>query len=103
MVDNDARRKVNVINSREQEDVVRELKKYQKVKTVTRNFSQTYKNSIAEALPNAKQIVDRFHIFKNLTNHIIEYLKRTVKSIIKIVDGLNGEEPVLNKRQQKKK
>ena len=44
------------------------LKKFAKVKTVTRDFSQTYKNAINEALPKVKQIVDRFHIFKNLTD-----------------------------------
>ena len=103
MVDNDARKKINVINSREQKDVVKELQKYNRVKTVTRDFSQTYKNSITEALPDAKQIVDRFHIFKKLTDHIIDYLKRTIKSTIKIVDGLKDEEQVLNERQQKKR
>lgn len=70
---------------------------------MTRDFSQTYKNSITEALPNAKQIVDRFHIFKNLTDHIIDYLKRTIKNTIKIIEGSNDEEQILNERQRKKK
>ena len=55
---------MDVINSREKEKVVEKLRLFTKVKTVTRDFSKTYKNAISEALPKAKQIVDRFHIFK---------------------------------------
>lgn len=48
------------------DDVVEILKKFINAETITRDFSLTYKNSITEALPNAKQIVDRFHIEKIL-------------------------------------
>lgn len=83
------------------------LKKFTKVKTVTRDFSQTYKNAINEAIPKAKQIVDRFHIFKNLTDDINNYIKRTIADTIKVVDhkelGSKEEKRILNKRQQNKK
>ena len=103
-VDNDAKKKIEVINTRDQKGVVITLKKFKNIKTVTRDFSQTYKNSIEEALPNAKQIVDRFHIFKNLTDHITEYLKRTIKNTIKILEETaKVEEPILNERQRRKK
>ena len=65
--------------------MVEVLKKFTNVETVTRDFSQTYKNSINEALPKAKQIVDRFHIFKNFTDDLCAYLKRTVKEKIKLI------------------
>ena len=83
-VDNDAKKKIEVINTRDQKGVVITLKKFKNIKTVTRDFSQTYKNSIEEALPNAKQIVDRFHI---------KVLEETSKV----------EEPILNERQRRKK
>ena len=106
-VDNDKKKKVEIINSREKEDVVEKLKLFTKVKTVTRDFSQTYKNAINEALPKAKQIVDRFHIFKNLTDDLNEYIKRNIKETIKMVDNKNKEaieeEIILNKRQRNKK
>ena len=77
------------------------------MKTVTRDFSQTYKNAINEALPKAKKIVDRFHIFKNLTDDLNEYIKRNIKETIKMVDNKNKEaieeEIILNKRQRNKK
>lgn len=106
-VDNDKKKKVEVINSREKEDVVEKLKLFKKVKTVTRDFSQTYKNAINEALPKAKQIVDRFHIFKNLTDDLNNYIKRTIADTIKIIDNkekeMKDEKRILNKRQQNKK
>ena len=66
-------------------------------------MSLTYKNAITEALPNAKQIVDRFHILKNLTDDLCNYLKRTVSDRIKLYkqDDFNTKE-VLTKRQQDK-
>ena len=106
-VDNDKKKKIEVINSREKDDVVETLKKFKKVKTVTRDFSQTYKNAINEALPKAKQIVDRFHIFKNLTDDLKKKKKRTVSETIKIIDRkgnpVKEEERILNKRQRDKK
>lgn len=54
-------------------------------------------------MPNAKQIVDRFHILKNLTDDLRNYLKRTVSDRIKLYkqDDFNTKE-VLTKRQQDK-
>ena len=66
------------------------LKLFTNVETVTRDFSQTYKNAINEALPQAKQIVDRFHILKNLTDDLCDYLKRTVKDRVKIINENNN-------------
>lgn len=58
-------------------------------------------------MPKAKQIVDRFHIFKNLTDDLNEYLKRTIAETIKLIDkkgiGVKEEEQILNRRQQNKK
>lgn len=106
-VDNDKNKKVEVINSREKDDVVEKLKLFKKVKTVTRDFSQTYKNAISEALPKAKQIVDRFHILKNLTDDLNEYIKRNIKETIKMIDvkgkAVIDEAIILNRRQRNKK
>jgi transposase len=83
------------------------LKLFTKVKTITRDFSQTYKNAINEALPKAIQIVDRFHIFKNLMDDLNDYLKRNIADRTKMIDrkGKEGieEEIILNKRQRSKK
>lgn len=54
------------------------------IETVTRDFSITYKSAIDEALPDAKQIVDRFHILKNYTDYMVDYMKRILPNNIKI-------------------
>lgn len=83
------------------------MKLFTKIKTITRDFSQTYKNAINEALPKAIQIVDRFHILKNLTDDLNDYLKRNIADRTKMIDqeGKIGieEEIILNKRQRSKK
>lgn len=75
-----------MVDSRQQPEVIKALAPFKNVKTVTRDFSKSYRAAIQKALPNAKQIVDRFHILKILTEHIGEYLKRIVDNHIKIVD-----------------
>ena len=106
-MDNDNKKKVEVINSREKDEVVKTLKLFTKIKTITIDFSQTYKNAINEALPKAIQIVDRFHILKNLTDDLNDYLKRNIADRTKMIDqeGKIGieEEIILNKRQRSKK
>lgn len=58
-------------------------------------------------MPKVIQIVDRFHIFKNLTDDLNDYLKRNIADRIQMIDrkGKAGieEEIILNKRQRSKK
>lgn len=81
------------------------LKKFKYVKTVTRDSSKSYKAAIEQALPNVKQIVDRFHILKTLTEDMSNYLKRKIKDKIRIVDTDAvpiQEKEVRNERERKK-
>ena len=106
IVNNDTHQKIDVINSREKDDVVKILKLFKKIKTITRDFSQTYKNAINEALPKAKHIVDRFHILKNFTDDLVEYLKRTISDKVKLIRGnakdAKDAKEVLTTRQKNK-
>ncbi len=81
------------------------LRKFKHVETVTRDFSKSYKAAISEALPNARQIVDRFHILKNLTEDMAGYLKRKIKDNIKVPDLSTvpiTEKEVFNTRERRK-
>lgn len=94
-----------MVPSRQRREVVEALKKSPRVRTVTRDFSKTYKKAIKEALPDAEQIVDRFHILKNLMGHVSDYLKRKVKNRIKVLDPSPVpilEKEILNARERKK-
>jgi transposase len=86
LVDNNSHKRFEVIPSRQKSDVVEALVKFSKVETVTRDFSKAYRAAIKETLPKAKQIIDRFHILKNLTDDVIKYLKKKLKDKIKIFD-----------------
>lgn len=105
IVDNDKRERVEIINSREQREVAEVLKRFKKIKTVTRDFAVTYRKAIEETHPKAKHIVDRFHIFKNLTDDVGEYMKRTIKNRIKFVNMRVVDydtKNAMNKRQRAK-
>ena len=94
-----------MIPSQQQPKVVEILKKFKQAETATRDFSKTYKVSINKALSDGKQIIDRFHILKNLTEDMLEYLKRTVMEKIKITDLSPvpiSEKEVLNSRERRK-
>lgn len=94
-----------MVASRQQPEGIKALKQLKNVRTVTRDFSKSYRAAIQKALPHAKQIVDRFHLLKILTEHIGESLKRIVDNHIKIVDTsvvpLHNKE-YLNERERGK-
>ena len=100
--DNDTKKRINIIDGRTKEIVIEELKKFTNVETVTRDLSITYKEAIAEALPNAIQIADRFHIETNFTDNIIEYMKRTIDEKI-ILNEKDDRNVVLSSYEKKKK
>jgi len=79
MVDIESRRIVDMLDSRDLEDVTNWLKTYPNLQIVSRDGSQTYTSAIKEAHPNAIQVNDRFHLLKNLTDYCKRYITQTVK------------------------
>lgn len=74
MVDIETHRIIDLIDSRDCEDVVEWLKSYPNLQVVSRDGSVTYSNAITLAHPSAIQISDRFYILKNLTSYCKDYL-----------------------------
>ncbi|MEL7567544.1 MAG: ISL3 family transposase [Dehalobacterium sp.] len=60
------------------------LKTNQHVKTITRDRASSYARVITEALPQAMQIADRFHLHQNLLKAIKEALGREIPAKVKI-------------------
>lgn len=85
MIDIDTHAIIDMIASREQKEVVEWLKSYTNLHVVSRDGSITYRNAISEAHPEAIQVSDRFHLYKNLTNYAIEYLKKQLKIVVQVV------------------
>lgn len=99
MIDIDTHRIIDIINSREQEDVVNWLKTFPNISIFSRDGSITYHKSISESHPSAIQVSDRFHLFKNLTSYAIEYLKKQLNANIPI--ELNEETTIQEKPLEK--
>ncbi|WP_061996554.1 transposase [Clostridium sp. ATCC 25772] len=84
MVDIDTHQIIDIIFSRELNDVVEWLKTYPNLKIVSRDGYITYKNAISLAHAKAVQISDRFHLLKNLTTYCKKYLNKILKTKIVI-------------------
>ena len=73
-----------MIESRELEDVKACLSEYPNIKIVSRDGSRIYAAAITEALPKAKQISDRFHLMKNLTDYATLVLQKLFQGRVAI-------------------
>ena len=79
MVDIFTHQILDMIDSRDYETVCEWLKTYPNLRVISRDGSVTYNNAITNAHPRALQISDRFHLLKNLTSYVTEYLKKRLK------------------------
>ncbi|MGY4385477.1 transposase [Pedobacter sp. UYP24] len=86
-------RPIDLLDSRDSNEVIDWFSAHQEVKYVTRDRATSYASAITKSIPAAKQIADRFHLVKNLGDAIheeirIEYghLKEVAKNISADVD-----------------
>ena len=84
LIDIDTRRIVDILESRETEDVAKWLAGYPNIQVVSRDGSQQYAAAIKQAHPNAIQVSDRFHIIKNLTDYAKEHITKIVSANFRI-------------------
>ena len=69
MVDIETHKIIDMIDSRKEEKVTEWLKTYPNLEVISRDGGIMYKSASDKAHPKAKQISDRFHILKNLTEY----------------------------------
>lgn len=74
-------RPVELLKSRTKEDVIEWLKDHDSVTHVTRDRASSYSNAISIAAPKAMQIADKFHLIKNLGDHITDEIRKQYQSI----------------------
>lgn len=84
MIDIDTHRIVDMIKSRDYEDIVTWLKTFPNLKVVSRDGSITYSNAIKDSHPGAIQVSDRFHLLKNITDYCKKFLKNHLKTKVEI-------------------
>lgn len=76
MIDIETRKIVDILESRDYEEVKNWLKTFPNIEIVSRDGSITYNKAVKDAHPKSIQISDRFHILKNLTDYCKKYIKR---------------------------
>ncbi|WP_168944231.1 transposase [Clostridium cochlearium] len=96
MIDIESHKIIDIIFSRENNDVSEWLKSYPNIKVVSRDGSIIYKNAISMAHPSAIQISDRFHILKNLTEYCKQYLTKCFKTKVSINNSVDDKQKSKN-------
>lgn len=96
MVDRVTGKTIDIINSRDKNDIVNWLKMFPEIETVTRDRSDTYAQSISIALPNTVQIADRFHLVVNYSDYIIKTINRLLPEIRQSILKVNSNDNVVN-------
>ncbi|MGF7229823.1 transposase [Arachidicoccus sp.] len=81
IVNMQAGRAIDMIDSRETGAVSKQLIRYQKVNYVTRDRSSSYALGIRTAIAHAEQIADKFHLLKNFNDHIYKEIRRSYRAI----------------------
>jgi len=84
IVDRETGKAIDLIRSREKEDIINWLKSHPHIESVTRERAECYSRSISLALPNAIQIADRFHLAVNYSDYVIRITKKLVPQLKKI-------------------
>ena len=101
MIDIDTHQIIDLLESRQEDDVAKWLETYTNVEIISRDGGITYKSASDKAHPNAKQISDRFHILKNLTDYACNALKRLFsKQIIIDEEKKSKEKSVIRKKYE---
>ena len=80
IVDGETHTPVAILDGRDGRSLKEWLARNRQVKTVTRDRASAYAAAIQEALPDALQVADRFHLRQNL----LEAVKNTVNSIVPV-------------------
>lgn len=78
VVDRETGKTVEVLKSREKEDIAEWLRQYPDIRTVTRDRDDCYIQAVNEVLPHAIQIADRFHLIVNYSDHVRNTVKRLI-------------------------
>lgn len=84
IVDEETHQPVAVLDGRDGKTLREWLKNNKHVKAVTRDRASAYAKVIAEELPNAMQIADRFHLHQNLLEAVRKSIGREIPATIAI-------------------
>jgi hypothetical protein len=84
MINIETKRVVDLLESREKDDVSEWLKTYPNIQIVSRDGSSSYAAAINSTHPGALQVSDRFHLLKNLTDYAKGIMTRILNVKVEI-------------------
>jgi transposase len=85
IVDLEQNKPIALLADRSQQTVIQWLKRYPSISIVARDRSKEFAAAITAALPQAKHVADRWHVAKNLTEHLDKAVSRRWKQLTKAV------------------
>jgi transposase len=91
IVDLERNRPIALLPDRSQKTVAQWLKRYPTINMVARDRSKEFAAAITEALPHARHVADRWHLAKNLTEHLDKVVSARWKQLAKA--GSQAETP----------
>lgn len=78
---------IALLDGRDAKEFEEWLKSHPKIKTIARDRASAYATAINKVLPDCMQVADRFHLFKNLIEHLKNIFYEQVPEKIFIKDG----------------
>ena len=85
IVDHETGKPIDLLPERDCETVKKWLEKHPTIEIVTRDRSGEYREAITQALPDAVQIADRWHLLKNLCQAVQRHISRRYKVLSQVV------------------
>ena len=99
IVDEETHNPITLLDGRDGDALRKWLKNNKHIKVITRDRASAYAKVIAEELPDAMQVADRFHLHQNLLEAIKKALNHELPATIKIP---HNEEPEESRETDKK-
>ena len=92
IVDEETHNPITLLDGRDGDALRKWLKNNKHIKVITRDRASAYAKVIAEELPDAMQVADRFHLHQNLLETIKKALNHELPATIKIPHNDETEE-----------
>ena len=77
-------------------DLIKWLKRYPNIRLVSRDESLSYAAAIAESIPKAIQVSDKFHLIKNLLDALSSHIKRSYLVNVSLKDDWAQNKDAIN-------
>ena len=92
IVDEETHNPITLLDGRDGDSLREWLKNNKHIKVITRDRASAYAKVIAEELPDAMQVADRFHLHQNLLEAIKKALNHELPATVKIPHDDESEE-----------